>query len=172
MDIKGLVKNLCTKLGKNNKPIYAVMAIACAKGIARPTITMMDKHEDPTTKKYTALREFLTEVVAIPTYWACGEMAGKLGSKLNIAPEKKAMASHSLMFLGVCTAALIIIPALASITIKPFMNAIQGKNQKKKDSIASIETTTQPNFKANKISAIKSPYAYNTQSYGMKVGGL
>ena len=34
------------------------------------------------------------------------------------------------MFLGVCTAALLVIPALASLTIKPFMKKIQEKNTK------------------------------------------
>ena len=52
---KDFLKNICTKLGKSNKPIYAVMAIATVKGIARPIITMMDKDENPETKKYTAM---------------------------------------------------------------------------------------------------------------------
>ena len=83
MSVMESLKNLCIKLGKNNSPEYAVVAIATVKGIARPTITMMDKKEDPQTKKYTALREGLTEVVAIPTYLTCGYLAGKLGGKLN-----------------------------------------------------------------------------------------
>ncbi len=117
---------ICISLGKNNKPTYAVMAIALVKGIARPAFTMMDKHEEPETKKYTALREGLTEVVAIPTYWACGEMASKIADKMKVTPEKKELAKHNFMFMGVCTAALFVIPALASIAIKPFMSKIQG----------------------------------------------
>ncbi len=120
-------RKICISLGKNNKPTYAVMAIALVKGIARPAFTMMDKHEEPETKKYTALREGLTEVVAIPTYWASGEMASKIADGLKLSPEKKALAKHNFMFLGVCTAALFIIPALASVAIKPFMNKIQAK---------------------------------------------
>lgn len=73
------VKNICKKLGENNKPTYVVMAIATVKGICRPTFTMMDKTEKPETKKYTALREGLTEAIAIPVYWVCGEIAGKFG---------------------------------------------------------------------------------------------
>ncbi len=133
MDISNLMKRVFTKLGENNKPTYAVMAIALVKGIARPIFTMTDKHADPETKKYTALREGLTEVVAIPTYFACGELAGKIANKLdfNHLPNKELQnyarknAQHNFMFLGVCTAALLVIPALASITIKPFMKKIQ-----------------------------------------------
>lgn len=70
------LKKICLSLGKNNKPTYAVIAIASVKGICRPTFTMMDKTEKPETKKYTALREGLTELIAIPVYWASGELAG------------------------------------------------------------------------------------------------
>ena len=99
MSITEKFKNICVSLGKNNKPTYAVMAIALVKGIARPTFTMMDNQEEPETKKYTALREGLTEVVAIPTYWGCGELTAKLASKMNLAPEKLAAAQHNLMFV-------------------------------------------------------------------------
>ena len=143
---KDFLKNICTKLGKSNKPIYAVMAIATVKGIARPIITMMDKDENPETKKYTAMREFLTEVVAIPTYWACGELAGKFGEKLNLPPDKKALAKHNFMFLGVCTAALVIIPALASATIRPIFNKIKEKNTQLKQNDSKLEYN-KPAFK-------------------------
>ncbi len=132
MSIKESLKRMFVALGKNNKPTYAVMAIAVVKGIARPIFTMTDKHADPETKKYTALREGLTEVVAIPTYFACGELAGKVAGQLKLSPEKQALARSNFMFLGVCAAALIVIPALASVTIKPFMKMIQDKNTNKK----------------------------------------
>ena len=37
MSVMESLKNLCIKLGKNNSPEYAVVAIATVKGIARPT---------------------------------------------------------------------------------------------------------------------------------------
>lgn len=81
MAIADLIKKTCKSLGENNKPTYVVMAIAAVKGICRPAFTMMDKTENPETKKYTALREGLTEAIAIPAYWTCGEVAGKLAKK-------------------------------------------------------------------------------------------
>ena len=50
MGITEKFKNICVSLGKNNKPTYAVMAIALVKGIARPTFTMMDKPKNQKQK--------------------------------------------------------------------------------------------------------------------------
>lgn len=175
MGITDALKKLCIKLGQNNKPIYAVMAIAVAKGIFRPTFTMMDKHEDPETKKYTALRELLTEVVAIPTYWASGELASKCADKMNLPADKKAIARTNFMFLGVCTAALLVIPAVTSLIIKPIMNKIQQKNKKnnqpEKINIEIAQPKKELNFKSKKI---QNPYnmTYNKIASGLKVGGL
>ena len=176
MDIKGALKKLCVKLGENNKPIYAVMAIAVAKGIFRPTFTMMDKHEDPETKKYAALRELLTEVVAIPTYWASGELASKCADKINLAPEKKAMAKTNFMFLGICTAALLVIPAVTSLIIKPLMKAIQNKNEKAKPAELpqKVEIAKPAEITTFKGKKLQNPYSltYGNKISGMKVGGL
>ena len=189
MSFKESIKKVLISLGKNNKPTYAVMAIAVVKGVARPLFTLSDKHADPETKKYTAIREALTEVVAIPTYFACGELAGKVAGKLKLSPEKQALARSNFMFLGVCAAALLVIPALASVTIKPFMKKIQDN---KKNSNKELEKVSEkldiididddfevdklkdsPVFKACEIS--KKPYS-NTSSVLktdiIKVGGL
>ena len=201
MDVKEFMKKVFVKLGENNKPTYAVMAIAMVKGIARPIFTMMDEHADPETKKYTAIREFLTEVVAIPTYFACGELAGKIANKLKfdhlpteeLQKHARKNAQQNFMFLGVCTAALVVIPALASITIKPFMERIQAERNKNKVVIKDdddeheldIEDIAE-NFGINEMqnpvvtnfhgkNQTKNPYQalYNyPKSTGMKVGGL
>ena len=194
MSIKDSMKNIFVKLGENNKPTYAVMAIAVVKGIARPIFTMTDKHADPETKKYTAIREGLTEVVAIPTYFACGELAGKVADKLNFnhLPETQRAyarqgAKQNFMFLGVCLAALLVIPALASITIKPFMKKIQEKNTNKKsgnfeekieNKLDIIEdnddrVALKPIFQGVKV--VNPVYQRNYSSPkigGMKVGGI
>lgn len=123
-----ILEGACTSLGKNNKSTYPVMAIAFVKGIFRPAFTMMDQTEEPETKKYTALREGLTELIAIPTYFFCGEGAAAIS---KLFPKKlQTNANTNLMFFGVCTAALIAIPALCSVAIKPLMDKIQHKNSK------------------------------------------
>ena len=115
MNLTSTLKNVLESVGKNNKPTYTVMALATANGIFKPISSLTDKKEKPEARKYAALREFATEVVAVPTYWACGVGAAAIGAKLfKNNPEKKAMARANMMFLGVCTAALLVIPAVCS----------------------------------------------------------
>ncbi|MBR1423967.1 hypothetical protein IJ579_00215 [bacterium] len=143
-------KKACESLGKNNKATYTVMAVAVTNGIFKPITSLTDKKEAPETKKYAALREFLTEVVAVPTYWACGELAAWGGSKLFRNPVKVERAKTNLRFLGVCTAALAIIPAGCSLFVKPFTDLIFSKN-KKVEPETKLTTTVlhNYNFKGN-----------------------
>ena len=130
------IYNICKKLGESNKATYAVVSIATAKGIFRPIFTMTDKHESKETKRYTAAREGLTEVVAIPTYIAVGKLAETIAGKLKgLSHEKMEVAKHNANFIGVCVAALFVIPALASLVTKPLAKRMQNKteNEKKLD---------------------------------------
>ena len=209
MSIGNLLERICTRLGEKNKATYVVMAIATVKGICRPTFTMMDKKENPVTKKYTAIREGLTELIAIPVYWASGELAAKLGKALakpkyfmdkelyklhkagqitpdvekafnsarKLAENNKAKLETNLMFIGVCTAALFVIPALCSVAIKPLMGVIQ-KNHKPEDKRLDVNTLREtsaplynPYFQHN--DNLKYLSSFNKTSVsGMKVGGV
>ncbi len=285
MSIANKIEDICLSLGKNNKPTYVVMAIATAKGIFRPLFTMMDKKENSETKKYTAIREGLTEVIAIPSYLLCGELAGKLADKvcgenlgkgwkkqaigdevvafkelknhdyikpvnnaeytlnyedgqkylLKVLPndtkdlkiadksvekvikigDKKFLlhklnksekvventidnvfsidnmvvgfkrlkenaalhnANKNLMFVGVCTAALFVIPALCSVAIKPLMGFIQKppKNDANKLDIQSRQPEMaiyNDMLKHNNTFKAFSSFSNRPQS-GMKVGGV
>lgn len=189
MAIVEFIKKMCLKLGTNNKAIYPVMAIAAANGICRPTFTMMKKGEDFQSKKYAALREGLTEVIAVPTYWACGELAGKLGKYIttkavnkkitnieksgtklttdakNIMKEtmvKKGQAG--LMLIGVCIAAGFVIPALCSVAVKPIM---------KKKSFDNVNENKNPELNSKKYSYLDRRQVFRKISYsGLKVGGV
>ena len=97
MALADKLRKICLSLGKNNKPTYAVIAIASVKGICRPMFTMMDKTEKPETKKYTALREGLTEIIAIPVYWASGELAGSCSKFLTRNIKKEGAVSYPLL---------------------------------------------------------------------------
>jgi hypothetical protein len=77
----GVKKAVCQTLGKSNKATITVVAIALCKGIFRPMFTMMDKHQDPESKKYAAFREGVTEAIAAPTYMLCGILASKISPK-------------------------------------------------------------------------------------------
>lgn len=178
MNLAGKFKNICKNLGENNKPTYVVMAIAAVKGICRPAFTMMDKKEEPKTKKYTAIREGLTELIAIPVYWACGELSAKVATKF-LPKELQKQGAKNCMFIGVCAAALVVIPGLCSAAIKPIMDKFyhneQGKLAKKLDITSECEKVhVKPAVNMN--SPITKHPDFSTFSsrrdYGMKVGGV
>lgn len=180
MAITDIIKKTCKSLGENNKPTYVVMAIAAVKGICRPAFTMMDKTENPETKKYTALREGLTEAIAIPAYWACGEIAGKLAKKVfNSDAALANRAEKNLMFIGVCTAALFVIPALCSVAIKPIMDKMglkSPKDDEKKQKPAEIPAVIPPAQLTPHTAALNtyprmSTFTSRPQT-GLRVGGL
>lgn len=176
----GKLKSLCNKLGKDCKPTYVVMAIATVKGICRPTFTMMDKHEDYETKKYTAIREGLTEVIAIPVYWGLGELSGKCAKFLPAELQKQG--KKNAMFLGVCTAALLIIPGLCSATIKPIMDKFFPTKKDAKKDDKTLNVLSQSPQLENPIAVgthtllkVQKPTLQtfvNRPQLGMKVGGV
>lgn len=125
------LKNVFVKIGENNKATYAAIAIAVAKGIFRPTFTMLDKKEDPKTKKYTALREGFTEVLAVPIYWGCGVLADKIAPKIQKDPAKLKITQTNLGFIALSIATLIVVPGLCSCLVKPFTNMLFKKDDSK-----------------------------------------
>lgn len=193
MTLINFIKNTCYKLCNNNKSIYPVVAIAMANGMFRPTFTMLKKGENPDSKKYAALREGITEVIAVPTYWACGELAAKCGqlvvskakdkefakmekqgkilserTKLEIKSAAIKKGQAGLMLIGVCTAAGLVIPALCSLCVTPIMNKIKKTPQ-------NVQSDIMPKT-LNKIippqKQIQHPIFANMYSSGIKVGGL
>lgn len=136
------IKAIIESIGRNNKPTYAVMAVAVANGIFKPLASLTDKNEAPETKRYAALREFMTEVVAVPTYWACGELAAKVAEKaFKNEPLKQPMAKTNMGFLGVCLAALFVIPGVCSLVVKPFTNLIY--KDKKDDAAPKLDVISE-----------------------------
>lgn len=176
------LRNTAHALGINNKPTYVVMAIAAVKGICRPTFTMMDKKEDPKTKKYTAIREGLTELIAIPVYWGLGELSAKVAKKV-LPPELHKKGAKNAMFIGVCVAALLVIPGLCSAAIKPIMGMFyHDKDSKNKTTQLGLDVQSEaPKLEINDTlynnnsTIIKRPSIQKFTSraeYGMKVGGV
>lgn len=176
MSTTGKLRNLCKNLGENCKPTYVVVAIAAVKGICRPLFTMMDKHEEPKTKKYTAIREGLTEVIAIPVYLALGELSAKCAKFLPKDLQKRG--AKNAMFLGVCASALIVIPALCSAAIKPIMDTFFKddtiKNNDKKLDVISPAIKLQAAPQALPVhNRIQRPVFQNfSNNIGMKAGGV
>lgn len=176
-----LQKNL-EYVGKNIKPYWPTVAVASAELIFRPTFTMMDKKTPDETKKYTALREALTELIAAPTYLALPILAAKGADLLKIKDPKQAkMAKHNLQTFGTWTAALVVIPGLCSLAVKPFMDKIKAKKAdepKEEATPAKLDITSQTYEIEPVKTAVAQPVNYplnkvniaNFTNTGMRVG--
>lgn len=171
MSIVKSLEKICLKMGEGNNAALVSASIAAAKGIFRPIFTMSDKKENMETKKYTAIREFLTEFIAIPVYLISGKIANAISNSIDnsarFVEEAKRTLNYegkeltkevldkanqlrmdrmpkvrtNMAFFGVGLSALIIIPALCSAVIKPLMGVIQKPSDPPK---AGLEPTSVP----------------------------
>lgn len=143
---KFTLTNICKTIGEKNMPVYTVVPIAICKGICRPIATMKDKKQDPETKKYAAIREGLTELIAIPTYiimsWATGKLAPAFSPQGKSLKKIFESGKTTLGFFGVCIAALIVIPGLCSIAMPHVLKALGKKDKKFQQTPFPTETLT------------------------------
>ena len=172
------LENTFTFLGDNpNSAIWVACTIALFKGIFRPIFTLRDKKSDPETKKYTAMREALTELIAIPVYVAIPLLGKKIIVDKLYAKKPDAFkkaANTNIKFLGVL-ASTAIIPAVCNLIQPPIMESYSNyvKNKKDKTAIAqnnpttSVGNTNKPSFSGNNPMTMKNPQRFN---YGMRVG--
>ena len=196
MSINNFIKNICSKLSNAPKATYSMVAIATANGIFRPTFTMMKKGEDPQSKKYAALREGITEAIAVPSYIICGEIGSKLGQYIGgkakeieinklikegneyttdainemISVAKKRGGS-GLNLICICAAAGLIIPALCSACVTPIMSKIGPKNPANK-TLDIKENAVTPPTQLLPQHKIERPIFKSLSYSGMKVGGV
>ncbi len=157
----GLVGKLCETLGKANEPVYTVVAVACFKGILRPIFTMMDKHQDPETKKYAAIREGSTELIAIPTYLSLSWAVQKFAPAFAVDKTIGRTLEHSrrtLGFLGVCVAALYVIPKLCNVAMPHVMKALK---MNKKEEALTVKTPVFDGLTKNGNLLSNAQYPYN-----------
>jgi hypothetical protein len=162
-------------LGENpNSAIYVAVAIAAFKGLFRPIFTLTDKKSDPQTKKYTATREFLTEMIAIPVYIAVPLLGEKLFVNKNASNIVKKATAANIKFLGVL-ASTAIIPAVCNVVQQPMMNYVTNyfSNKRTKtlmaqnNPVTSVGNTNKPSFSGNNPLTMRNSQRYN---YGMRVG--
>ena len=165
MSYRKTAKKIIESIGKNTSPVYAVVAIASANAIFKPLSTLTDKKEKKETKEYTALREFLTECVAVPTYIICHKIAEN-GANLIKDTAKVQRAKSNLGFVGVCIAAVFVIPALCSVVIKPMTDRIYRKSESKVQ-----PQTIYPQINNNNSKANLYPL-YNNNFNTFRKGGL
>jgi len=172
--LKHPIQGLCEILGEANEPVYTVVAVACFKGILRPIFTMMDKHQDPETKKYAAIREGSTELIAIPTYltlsWAVQKFAPAFAVDKTIGRTLE-HSKRTLGFFGVCFAALYAIPKFCNLAMPHVMKAFTTDKPKEKQEYLKDATPVFDGIakNGNLLSNAKHPYPKTQMNNG---GGL
>lgn len=133
------ITSIIKTIGQKIKPSHTMVTVAAAELFFRPFFTMMDKKAPSETKKYTALREGITEVVAVATYLSAGKLAPKIAKTFCKDPIKLAKATHNIELVGVWTAAVLVIPSLCSLVVTPFTKKLFNKkdnNQKGLDVVS------------------------------------
>lgn len=163
-------------LGDNpNSAIWVACTIALFKGVFRPIFTLRDKKSDPQTRKYTAMREFLTEMIAIPVYYAIPKYGSDFIKKHSYKGASKSTlkaVETNVKFWGVL-ASTAIIPAVCNLIQPPIMNAYAKSQENKKalmaknTNITTIEKTNKPSFSGNNPLTMRNSTRCN---YGMRVG--
>lgn len=158
--------------GNSNGAIIAAVAIAGFKGLLRPLFTMMDKKSDPQTKKYAAIREGMTELIAIPVYIAVPSLLGKPIARTFYKKEsaviQKAVETN-VKFIGVL-ASTAIIPAICNVVQPPFMNYLKKRREIKLAQVKSTAAPAQvnkPSFTGKYVLPVRTSSKIN---YGMRVG--
>lgn len=154
-----------------NGAVTIAVSIAAFKGLFRPIFTMHDKKSDHETKKYTAWREFLTEIIAIPVYIAIPELGKKLFVKKTDTKIIQKATETNVKFIGVLLATAII-PAVCNLIQPPIMKGLKKRGEAKKALLANNPIPTQdkpnkPSFSGNNPVTMKSSFKNN---YGMRVG--
>ncbi len=171
--LQNISEKTCKIVGKANLPVYTVATVALFKGIFRPLFTMMDKHQDPETKKYAAIREFSTELIALPTYIGMSYITEKFAPAFSPKGKNMEQLLHSskstLGFLGVCIAALYVIPKLCNMAMPHVMKAFKMQKQDKANKEPLLVVNTP--FVDKSVNQIQSPYAKTPLNFngGMRV---
>lgn len=210
MSVGSTLEKIFIFFGKDANPALVAMGIAGAKAIFRPTFTLMDKEQDPKSKCYAALREGLTEIIAIGVYYGSGKLATGIAKSLakpkdmakdtfkgiisgksipNGMTDDAARAlknnffkmNSTLSMLGVFASALLVIPAVCSAVIKPFMSVINKEEEKHHKKHLDVDTAAPvkvavytPSFQYNNGHKVFNTFPDRFPSYssGMKVGGV
>lgn len=140
-------------LGDNpNSAILVACLIAAFKGVFRPIFTMMDKKSDQETKKYAAIREGLTELIAIPVYIAVPLVLGKSIVNTfykNASKVTQKAVSANVKFIAVL-ASTAIIPAVCNVLQPPIMDAYKKRQESKtvlaKNNVPGVVAVNKPSF--------------------------
>lgn len=147
-----VVKNLAsraekvfTSLGSNPDPLITIIALCLFNATVRPLITLSDKNQPKERRYYAALREAVTEMIALPTcvLFARG-IGGMLANKFatSKSPEVISGVKNVFSLLGL-VAANFVIPILTTIALDPIMKDVKKRIVKDKQQHPTLDITSQ-----------------------------
>jgi hypothetical protein len=146
MDKKiSLTERICKEMVSSNNAGYAAILIAAFKGVFRPIITLRDKKKPEKERKYAAIREALTEALAVPIYLITSMyIPDKLKKPLATDPKNLKTVENvrgNVAFISVCIATFII-PLLCNWIMPPVMKAIKKYEDGKKKKNGSLDVVS------------------------------
>lgn len=132
-NLSGFVSNkagkLFQKLGADADPLVTIVVLCLFNMTVRPLITLSDKNQPKDRKLYAALREGITELIALPTcIFFSRFLGGKLANKftLNKTPET-IQAVKNVFSLGGLVVANFVIPILSTLALDPIMKDVKKR---------------------------------------------
>jgi hypothetical protein len=108
------------KLGSNPDPLFTIVALCLFNMTLRPLITLSDQNQPKERKLYAALREFVTELIALPVCVIMSRLAGGMLAKRFAKPENIEAVKNVFSFAGLLLANFTI-PILGTLALDPLM---------------------------------------------------
>lgn len=168
-NLSGFVLNktdkLFHKLGAAD-PLMTIVVLCLFNMTVRPLITLSDKNQPKDRKLYAALREGITELIALPTcIFFSRFLGGKLGTHfaLNKTPEG-IQAVKNVFSLGGLVVANFVIPILSTLALDPIMKDVKKRIIKDKTNL-NVVSESQPIIKTNQFSIPKPLKTQNVWSH-------
>jgi len=121
-------KNFYGKLGSNPDPLFTIVALCLFNMTLRPLITLSDPNQPKERKMYAAMREFVTEALAMPICIIMSRLAGGVLAKKFARPENINKVKNVFSFAGLLLANFTI-PIVGTLIMDPLMNKLK-KNPK------------------------------------------
>lgn len=154
-------EKLFTKLGSNPDPLITIIALCGFNMTVRPLITLSDKNQPKERKIYAAVREFLTELVALPTCVIMSRVLGGALAKKFIQAPNTINAVKNVFSLGGLVLANFLIPIFTNIALQPIMKDVKKKMiENKKAEISQNNISQKQSLNVISESQVSAPTVY------------
>lgn len=122
-------ESVFTKLGTNPDPLITIVTLCLFNATVRPLITLSDKNQPKERRYYAALREAVTEMIALPTcVFFARFVGGALAQKFAANKTEEVISGVKNVFsLGGLLVANFVIPILSTKALDPIMKDVKKR---------------------------------------------